>query len=209
MNVSSEVVEVSEDELERAIVSSTRVLGNGTIEGVRDVVYVKKADRLDTRAIARDLAQLNREVESYVLIGFGRWGSSDPSLGIPVLWRDIDRVRALVEAMTPSMNVEPSQGSHFFHNLSAAGVPVFTVPMHGRAKIDWDRRARDAGARDRTRAARRFDEPLEIRVDGRTGRGVIMECGGNASARIARGIRRESAACATAQSSSPHARGED
>ena len=176
MNVSSEVVEVSDDELGRAIVSSTRVLGNGNIDGVRDVVYVKKADRLDTRAIARDLAQMNREIESYVLIGFGRWGSSDPSLGIPVVWRDIDHVRALVEAMTPSMNVEPSQGSHFFHNLSAAGVPIFTIPLHGRARIDWDALERATLVRETERVRHvRCDAPLEIRVDGRTGRGVILE----------------------------------
>jgi hypothetical protein len=174
MNVSSAVVEVSEDELADALVSSTRVLGNGTIDGVRDVISVKKAERLDTRAIARDLARLNREVESCVLIGFGRWGSSDPSLGTPVVWRDIDRVRALVEATTPSMNVEPSQGSHFFHNLSAAGVPVFTVPMHGRARIGWEQLDRATLVNETPHVRHvRFEEPLTIRVDGRTGRGVI------------------------------------
>jgi len=174
MNVSSAVVDVGDEELADALVSSTRVLGNGTIEDVRDVIYVKNAERPDTRAVARDLARLNREVDSCVLIGFGRWGSSDPSLGTPVLWRDIDRVRALVEAMTPAMNVEPSQGSHFFHNLSAAGVPVFTIPMHGRARIDWARLGETALVSETAHVRHvRFEMPLTIRVDGRTGRGVI------------------------------------
>lgn len=181
MNVSSSVVDVGDDELPGALISSTRVLGNGTIDGVRDVIYVKQADRLDTRGIARDLAALNRDVESCVLIGFGRWGSSDPSLGIPVVWRDIDRVRALVEAMTPAMNVEPSQGSHFFHNLTAAGVPIFTIPMHGRAKVDWDRLASATIVSETPRMKHvRFETPLSIRVDGRTGRGVIRESEGPA-----------------------------
>ena len=174
MNVPSEVVNVGEEELARAIVASTRVLGNGTISDVRDVIYVKNADRLDTRTIARDLARMNREVGKYVLIGFGRWGSSDPSLGVPVVWRDIDNVRALVEAMTPAMNVEPSQGSHFFHNLSAAGVPIFTVPLSGRARIDWEWLERATLVSETAHVRHvRSEEPLEIRVDGRSGRGVI------------------------------------
>lgn len=176
MNVPSEVVSVGDDELASAIVASTRVLGNGTIGDVRDVIYVKAAERLDTRAIAADLAKLNGEVENYLLIGFGRWGSSDPSLGIPVVWRDIDRVRALVEAMTRSMNVEPSQGSHFFHNLSAAGVPIFTVPLSGRARIDWEwlERATLVSETPRVRHVRAATA-LDIRVDGRSGRGAIRE----------------------------------
>lgn len=178
MNVPSEVVNLEERDLAGAVVSSTRVLGNGTITDVRDIVYVKPAERLDTRAIAADLAKLNRAVENYLLVGFGRWGSSDPSLGIPVLWRDIDRVRALVEAMTPSMNVEPSQGSHFFHNLSAAGVPIFTVPLSGRARIDWEWLERQTLVSETARVRHvRCDAPLDIRVDGRSGRGVIRSSG--------------------------------
>ncbi len=184
MMVSAEIVTIADDELRspRALVASRRVLGNGVIEGIRDVVFVKPMEggRLDTPAIAADLARIDRELvragAPYLLIGFGRWGSSDPSLGIPVEWPQIGGARAIVEAMRPEMNVEPSQGSHFFHNLSAFRVPYFSIPLSGRDSIDWAwlDAQETAGETGRVRHVRTRG-PLLVRVDGRSGRGIIAK----------------------------------
>ena len=109
----------------------------------------------------------------YLLVGFGRWGSSDPWLGIPVRWDQISGARGIVEATLPQMNPEPSQGSHFFHNLSSFSVLYFTVPVDSRA----GGRLGLAGRQDvvaRTEHVRhvRTTAPLVLRVDGRSRRGV-------------------------------------
>lgn len=186
MMVSAETVEVGDDELRspRAVVRSQRVLGNGVVAGIRDVVYVKAREggRLDTRAIAADLGRIDLALSAgdtpYLLIGFGRWGSSDPSLGIPVEWQQISGARALVEAMRPEMNVEPSQGSHFFHNLTAFRIPYFSIPLSGADRVDWEWLAAQdpVGETEHVRHVRTAG-PLTIRVDGRSGRGVILAAG--------------------------------
>jgi Pyruvate phosphate dikinase, AMP/ATP-binding domain len=184
MMTPSEMITVEEDELssERAVIASTRVAGNGAIETIRDVVYVRPsaAGPMNTRAIAAEIEQINaallRERKPYLLIGFGRWGSSDPSLGIPVVWSQIAGARAIVEAMTPEMNVELSQGSHFFHNLASFRVPYFSVPLSRCLPVRWewlDRRrivSETALVKHVETAA-----PLRVRVDGRSGRGVILK----------------------------------
>ena len=102
----------------------------------------KKFSPSDTPSIAEQLESVNRELEQqhrpYVLLGFGRWGSSHPSLGIPVDWSQISGARAIVEATLPEMNVELSQGSHFFHNLSSFRASYFMVQQGGRFGIKWE-----------------------------------------------------------------------
>jgi hypothetical protein len=162
------------------LVASEMVLGNGRLEGVRDVVFVRR-DRFDaarSRAIAADVSDLNRALaaarRAYVLFGFGRWGSADPWLGIPVDWSDIAGARAIVETSPPDRHVDPSQGSHFFHNLSSFGVLYFTVRAERDAPIDWAWLERQPVAADTAYATHvRLDAPLTIAVDGRTGRGVV------------------------------------
>ena len=106
-------------------------MGNGVVEGIQDVVYTKPGafDAKHTRLMAAEIEKVNRpllgEGRPYLLIGFGRWGSSDPWLGIPVTWGMVSGAKAIVEATLPSMNVEPSQGSHFFHNLSSLAGELF------------------------------------------------------------------------------------
>ena len=118
--------------------------------------------------------ELLEERRPYLLIGFGRWGSSDPWLGIPVNWGQISGARAIVEATQPAMNVDLSQGSHFFHNLISFNVSYFCVSHAGRYAIDW----KWLGGQ-RTGAETNFirhvvlPSPLCTKVDGRTGRGVI------------------------------------
>lgn len=183
MSVSDEVVEVDLDVLDRGsvLVASERVMGNGTVTGVRDVVYVKPEafEAKHTPAIAADLARINLELVErgvpYLLIGFGRWGSSDPWLGIPVTWAQIGGARAIVEATLPAMNVDPSQGSHFFHNIASFNVSYFSVPFDGGFPVDWDGLARADAVADTPFVRHvRLRGALRIAVDGRRGRGAIL-----------------------------------
>ena len=182
MMVSDEFVEVGEEEMtaENVLTASETVLGNGVVDNLQDVVYVKPEtfEARHTPAIAAELETLNAGlVESgrpYLLIGFGRWGSSDPWLGIPVDWPQISGAKVIVEATQPEMNVDPSQGSHFFHNITGFRVSYFSVHHAGEYRIDWGWLARCKCVVE-TGLVRhvRLSAPLRIRVDGRHGRGVI------------------------------------
>jgi Pyruvate phosphate dikinase, AMP/ATP-binding domain len=159
---------------------SDRALGNGVDATITDIVYVRP-DRFtgrDTPRIADELRAVNDALVAasrpYVLIGFGRWGSSDPWLGIPVAWADIAGARVLVEATLPAMDVEASQGAHFFHNLSGFQISYLWVHHDATPGIAWD--WLDAlPAVTETHLIRhvRSPAPLVTRVDGRTGRGGI------------------------------------
>lgn len=183
MAVSSEIVEVSADELldTHAIVASDRVMGNGIETGIRDVVFVRSENfsPMRTPEIAKDLEAINRKLSDdhrpYVLIGFGRWGSSHPSLGIPVDWSQISGARAIVETTLPDMNVELSQGSHFFHNLSSFRATYFMVRHDGQFPIRWEWLNRQPVISE-TELVRHVQPalPITVRVDGRTSRGVVM-----------------------------------
>jgi hypothetical protein len=183
MAVSGEVVAVSIEDLESddAIVASETVMGNGVIETIQDVVYVRpeRFESKHTREIARELVRFNArladEGKPYLLVGFGRWGSSDPWLGIPVDWSAISGAAAIVEATLPSMNVDLSQGSHFFHNLSSFRVSYFSVRHTGRYGVDFAWLASQPPVAE-TGLVRhvRLACPLRVAVDGRTGWGVVM-----------------------------------
>ncbi len=183
MVVSDQVVEVTFEDLSdpHAIVASDMVMGNGTAEDIQDIVFVRP-DRFSppqTPAIAKELESINRELRDqkrpFLLIGFGRWGSSHPSLGIPVDWSQISGARAIVEATLPEMNVELSQGSHFFHNLSSFRASYFMV-QHGRHfGINWHwLNTRPVVHETELIRHVRPTERLSVRVDGRTARGVIL-----------------------------------
>jgi hypothetical protein len=182
MVVSDEKVEIDDAELSapNLLAASNRVMGNGTVEGVRDVVYVKP-DRFEakhTRSIAGDLERLNRSLQDdgrpYLLIGFGRWGSADPWLGIPVDWGQICAAKVIIEATLPTMNVDPSQGSHFFHNISSFKVSYLSVRFDRERPIDWKwLDGQEPAAETEFVRHVRLRAPLRIKVDGRTGRGGI------------------------------------
>ena len=161
------------------LLTSERALGNGVVESVRDIVYVvpETFDARHTRRIAAELERWNRmlidEQRPYLLIGFGRWGSADPWLGVPVTWGQVSGARAIVEAPVAGLHVEPSQGSHFFHNLSSLGVFYFTVSDRDDA-VAWDwLRAQPVVAETELLRHVRIGAPLLMRVDGRASRGVI------------------------------------
>ena len=158
------------------------VLGNGTNESIKDIVYIKKShfDVLKTHQISRDLESINKELlaknSSYLLIGFGRWGTSDPTCGIPVNWGQISGAKAIIEASLANVNFEQSQGSHFFHNVTGFGVHYFSVPFEKTDTIDWDWLDTIQAEND-TEMVRHvcLPQPLKIKVDGRTGRGIILK----------------------------------
>ncbi len=146
MVVSDQLVEIGLDELEGPglLVASSRAMGNGVVDDIRDVVYVKP-DTFEARyttAIAAEIDRINRslidEGRRSLLMGFGRWGSSDPWLGIPVTWDQISSAKVIVETTLPTMNVELSQGSHFFHNMTSFQVSYLSVHHDSQPGIDWD-----------------------------------------------------------------------
>jgi hypothetical protein len=177
-----EPVDVPAESLEApdAIVASATVLGHGAGDDLCDIVYVKPEpfDPALSRRIAEDVARMNRDLveegRRYLLLGFGRWGSADPWLGIPVRWDQISGARVIVEASLPKAQAEPSQGSHFFHNLASLGVCYFTVRHTGPYPIRWDWIEAQPAAAETEHVRRvRLREPLRVRVDGRSGRGVV------------------------------------
>jgi hypothetical protein len=182
MFVSEDVVEVREEELlgENVLVASEQVLGNGTLDTVKEVVFVKPDafSARDTGLIAAELDDVNRRLVEdglpYLLIVIGRLGTSDPWLGIPVQWGQVAGARAIVEASVTDMNVDMSQGSHFFHNVTSFKVLYFSTEKTGRHPVKWDWLEKRDIVRD-GRFVRHvtLDEPLHIAVDGKSGRGVI------------------------------------
>jgi Pyruvate phosphate dikinase, AMP/ATP-binding domain len=176
-------VEVADEDLRGSgvLLAAEHTLGNGAVEDVADIVFVRR-DSFDpavTSVMARELESLNQslvdEGRPYLLVGPGRWGTSDPRGGIPVKWDSVSGVRAIVETTLPGMRPELSQGSHFFHNLTSFRVLYFTVPAEAPGGIDWDWLERRPPARETAFLRHlRLAAPLDIRVDGRTGRGVII-----------------------------------
>jgi hypothetical protein len=180
--VSRTSVSVGESELTDtgAILASDKVLGNGVIEDVRDIVFVRPESFSSehTPAIAQEIGEINKGLReqgrSYLLIGFGRWGSSHSSLGIPVDWSQISGARAIVESTLQNMNVDLSQGSHFFHNLSSFEAAYFMMRYDGRFRINWDWLNQQTLEKETDYVRHvRLANPLLIKVDGRSGRGVI------------------------------------
>ena len=164
------------------LLRSTNALGHGITEDVRDVVYVKTSANFNAQhnpAIAIEIERINRHCletgEGYILIGPGRWGSSDSWLGIPVKWPHINAARLIVETTLSNYKVEPSQGTHFFQNLTSFGVGYFTIdPDRGNGMFRKD--ILDAmPAVEETPFVRhvRFPQPLAIAIDGKKQIGVV------------------------------------
>jgi len=164
---------------------SAQILGNGVIEDIFDIVVVKREefDRLKTRDIAAELHILNSklmdEERRYILIGMGRWGSLDPFLGIPVKWEQISGAQAIVELGFDDMNVIPSQGSHFFHNLTSFSVGYFTLsPNMPESFIDWNWLSNTEPLQQLKYVKHiHSEQPIVIKMNGRDNRGVILKPG--------------------------------
>ncbi len=164
---------------------SPRVLGHGCVEGIHDLVVVdyERFDRLRSHDAAAEIARFNGELQQagrpYVLIGVGRWGSADPHLGIPVGWHQIAGARVIVESGFKDMSVEPSQGTHFFQNLTSCNVGYFTVNSDAnQGFIDWAwLAAQPAISSGEFVRHLRLERPLVIKMSGHEGIGVILKPG--------------------------------
>ena len=174
-------VDWSETETRDALIYGESALGIGQMADIADIVYVKteKFSSLATEKIADELLALNArlrdEKRPYILVGPGRWGSSDPYLGVPVKWSHISEAKVIVECGIENFDVEPSQGTHFFQNVTSLGVGYLTInPFRGDGIFRQDRLdAREALYEGEYLRLVRFDRPLWVCIDGRSDRGMV------------------------------------
>ena len=175
-------LEVSDKDLhdKKNLAASELVLGNGAVNGICDVVYVKPDtfELKHTRKIAEELEMINHillaQNRPYILIVFGRLGTFDPWLGIPVAWGQVCGAKVIIEATQDNVKVELSQGSHYFHNLINLGVMYFSMPFTSSYRLDWKWLIGQHAVHEmefirHVEASR----PFHITVDGRNGRGII------------------------------------
>ena len=166
---------------DKLLCRSERVLGNGRIEGLRDIVYVDSAkfDRGRSAEVASVAAEINerltRERRHYVLMGPGRWGSFDPWIGIPVAWHQISWARVIVEVPAKDLPMEPSQGTHFFHNMTSAGIGYFSLGESNEKEfVRWELLDALPGEEIGLGVKHvRLTHPLSVRMDGQTQQGLI------------------------------------
>jgi len=165
------------------IIYSESALGNGVFKGIRDIVYVRPEsfNPAKNKGIAIEIERINsefvRQGTGYVLIGPGRWGSTDPWLGIPVRWPQISAARVIIESGLKSYRIDPSQGTHFFQNLTSFRIGYFTINPYikeGSYDVDFLDGIVSLYEDEHLRHLR-FEKPLEIMVDGRSHKGVIMK----------------------------------
>jgi hypothetical protein len=179
----SEDLALDDVQPERLICRSTKVLGNGRIENLHDVIVVdsQRFERSRSQEVAQAVAQFNRLLlgnnRPYLLIGVGRWGSTEPWLGIPVEWDEISGARVIVEAGFRDFRVTPSQGSHFFQNLTAFRIGYFTVnPDAGEGSVDWQWLAEQQAVQEQGCVRHlQFAEPICVVMNSRTSQGVILK----------------------------------
>ena len=185
LSLEMEELEVDSVGQEDLICQSQQVLGNGVIKDIHDIVVVdiQQFERSRAKDVAAEVSLFNTDLiarkRPYVLIGVGRWGSLDPWLGIPVTWDQIAGASVIVESGFKDFNVTPSQGSHFFQNITSFRVGYFTVNSFTRlGYIDWDW-LRQQPAAEELRFTRhlQFDEPIVAKINGRKNIGIILKPG--------------------------------
>ena len=183
LNLEAEELNVDNVDKESLICESRQVLGNGAIKDIYDIVMVdiEKFDRSKSRDAAVELSTINSrlvaEKKPYVLIGVGRWGSLDPWLGIPVTWDQIAGAGVIVESGFKDFNVTPSQGSHFFQNITSFRIGYFTVnSVDNVGFVNWEWLAQQKAVEE-TNCIRhlQFDKPLDIRINGHKNKGIIVK----------------------------------
>jgi CheY-like chemotaxis protein len=176
-------VDIDQVKHEDTIIFSESALGNGVFKGICDMVYVKPEsfNAAHSERIAADIEKINsgfvKQGTSYVLIGPGRWGSSDPWLGIPVKWPQISAARLIVESGLKNYRIDPSQGTHFFQNVTSFRVGLFTINPYlreGFFDVEYLNKLNVIYEDDYIRHIR-FDKPLDIMIDGKRHKGVIMK----------------------------------
>ena len=174
-------IDWSKIDTSNAIIYSESALGTGAVNDVCDVVYLRQENfnPASTEKIAEEVTRLNakmrEEGRGYVLVGFGRWGSSNPWLGVPVKWSDISEAKVIVECGLDNFRIEPSQGTHFFQNLTSFGVGYITVnPYIQDGSLDFERlNAMPATYESDFVRCVRFEQPLEICIDGVGNKAIV------------------------------------
>ncbi|MDX9787229.1 MAG: DUF5752 family protein [Desulfobacterales bacterium] len=175
-------VKIHPEEIGKAFCYSTMALGNGYFQHIDRIVFVKPEtfNPADTITIAGEISkfnqQLRKENKQYLLIGPGRWGSADRWLGIPVKWHDISQASVIVETTAKNLQAAPSQGTHFFHNLTAMGASYITVRANETDFIDWDwlNRLPTKKETDHARLAKCLS-PISIKIDGKQSTAVLLK----------------------------------
>lgn len=180
-NGENRAIDWAEVSIDDALIYAESALGIGNMSDIYDIIYVRpdKFSSLATEAIAEELLKLNAEMRDgqrgYVLVGAGRWGSADPFLGVPVKWTHISEAKVIVECNLPNFNVEPSQGTHFFQNVTSLGVGYMTIdPSKGDGLFRVERLdAMEADYEGEYLRRVHFDRPLYVYVDGKSNKGIV------------------------------------
>jgi hypothetical protein len=174
-------IAIDPDDRAKALCFTNHAVGNGLFDSIRDIIYVDptRFDLAKSDQVALEVEELNhyfiKENSHYVLIGFGRWGTSDPWLGIPVNWYQVSRAKIIIESQLADLKVEPSLGSHFFHNLISLRLGYFYIKGHPYSDlIDWKwlQAKKPFHVTSHLRHLH-FKQPLVIKIDGKAGRGII------------------------------------
>ncbi len=176
-------IDLGEMDIDKVVLFAKQGMGNGEVDGIRDVVFVDPAkfDKLKTRDIAREIHHMNKKMDAegkeYILIGPGRWGTKDQFTGVPVVWAQISRARIIVEMGLPDFPLDGSLGSHFFHNVTSMNVGYFAVKHHSKEeKINIDMLEEQPVIEEMTYVKHvRFDEDLKILMDGRSRQALISK----------------------------------
>lgn len=171
--------------LESCAALAHRAMGNGVIWGLKNIICVKRDvfDSARTAEIASEIGRLNSLMvsrgEKYILMGFGRWGTVNPRIGIPVAYAQVSNAKVIVEISTEEMDVEPSQGTHFFHNIASSRIGFLSIDgKNEKDFIDWGwLDAQPAEIETEFVRVVKFDSPIEVRIDGHSGNGVILKPG--------------------------------
>ena len=182
LNQQNKEVVISEKEIADSFCFSTLALGNGTFRDIADILYVKpdSFDPAHTTEIASDIGKINQQIinqnRKYILIGPGRWGSADRWLGIPVNWNDISGIGAIIEARSDKLHADPSQGTHFFQNITSLGISYITISKKEMDFIDWDWLNSLPQESETTYLKHvRLETPLTIKIDGKKSWAVLLK----------------------------------
>lgn len=174
-------VSLDEYDPEELLCRSDNALGNGVIEGIRDIVYVDPSEfemensRRAVEQIRKKNKQFVNQDEKYLLVGPGRWGTSDHWLGIPVQWSDIAGAKVIIETPTKDRHIEPSQGSHFFHDMISAQAG-YLITQKGEGDVDWGWLESQESVDEKEDIKHvKTEEPVEVRIDGKSGKGIVIK----------------------------------
>ncbi len=175
-------VEITKKDINSAFCFSTMALGNGKFKDIADIIYVRpdSFDPARTVEIAGEIGKINRQMvqqnKKYLLIGPGRWGSADRWLGIPVTWKNISGIGAVIETTAENLRADPSQGSHFFHNITSLGISYLTIKENDEDFLDWKwlKSLLPESETDYLRHVK-LDRPITLKIDGKKSRAVLIQ----------------------------------